>query len=95
MLALLGEQHDADERRNAHGKCQHRGVAKMEHRDANKQARAVRDEPDEPHADAQLVEAPATLLTAAHGDKRCPQGMEEHEDDGQQAGDGVFLTLIF
>ena len=61
----------------------------MEHGDANKQARAVRDEPDEPHADAQLMEALAALLTAAHGDKRCPQGMEEHEDDGQQAGNGV------
>ena len=89
MFALLDEQHDADERRNAHGKCQHRGAAKMERGDADEQARAVRDEPDEPHADAQLVEAPTILLTAAHGDKRCPQGMEEHEDDGQQAGDGV------
>ena len=61
----------------------------MEHGDADEQARAVRDKPDKPHADAQLVEAPTTLLAAAHGDKRCPQGMKEHEDDGQQAGDGM------
>lgn len=88
-LALLSEQHDADECRNAYGKCQHRGIAKMERGDAYEQARAVRDEPDKPHADAQLVEAPTTLLTAANSHKRCPQGMEKHEDNGQQAGNGV------
>lgn len=61
----------------------------MQRGDADEHAGAVGDEPNEPHANAQAMEVVALLAIAAQQNVRRPGCMEEHERNGEAAGDGV------
>lgn len=52
------------------------GVGNMERGDADEHADEVRDQPHQPHADAERMEAAAGLLVAAEDDVGCPDGVE-------------------
>lgn len=81
-----GDEHAQDDR----GRC-----AKLDKRDAHKQADDVGDEPGDPHGGTQAVkrlltlEGTGVMASALHVDDRCPDGMEEHEDDGGESGYAV------
>ena len=61
----------------------------MQRGDADEHAGAVGDEPNEPHANAQAMEVVALLAIAAQQNVRRPGCVEEHERNGEAAGDGV------
>ena len=61
----------------------------MQRGDADENAGAVGDEPNEPHANAQAMEVVALLAIAAQQNVGRPGCVEEHERDGEAAGDGV------
>ena len=88
-IAATHAKNHAYRRRYEHRDDQRRGITQMNGGNANQQANAIRDEPDQPHANAELVEALTALLVATEKDEGRPDGVEEHEDDGERTGNRV------
>jgi len=49
----------------------------------------IRDEPDKPDEDTKPVETDDHLFIFPNQHERRPDGVDEHQDNGQQAGDPV------
>lgn len=67
----------------------------MNHGDAHEQTDDIGHQPEQPYDGAEAMEGLllrnrlVIMTAAAHVDQGCPAGVEEHEDDGEQAGDSV------
>lgn len=88
-LLLLGQNQHGEHDDDGGSDCQRGAVGNVQRGDTHKHAGAVGNEPDEPHANAQAMEIVALLAIAAQQNAGRPGCVEEHERDGEAAGDGV------